>query len=203
MIWHFLLFVVVILAVLGGGSAYMGLRTIALCPSLGLHGAWVWGSLGMAILLFIMAPILQRIPWVGAKSGPMLWLGYSLFSLLTTYFVALLLVDVGQWLLGVLGWNVRAWAVPLALGLTCVACAWGALTALRAAPLREIEAPIAHLPPELDGFKIVHLSDLHISPMMRARALDHVVQLTLAQAPDLIAITGDLADGKPHELRAL
>lgn len=52
-----------------------------------------------------------------------------------------------------------------------------------------------HLPAELDGFTIAHLSDLHVGarywrPQALARAVEQVNRLR----PDLIAITGDFAD---------
>ena len=53
----------------------------------------------------------------------------------------------------------------------------------------------------LDGFSIVQLTDLHIGSLLRADWLKGVVQRTNALAPDLVAVTGDMIDGFPEELK--
>jgi len=47
------------------------------------------------------------------------------------------------------------------------------------------------LAPEFCGFRIVHLSDIHMGDWMNAARLDEVVRLANEQSPDLVAITGD------------
>jgi len=64
----------------------------------------------------------------------------------------------------------------------------------RALALTEEEVMVAGLPPALDGFRIVHLSDLHIGQYLGAAELAAHVQRIDALAPDLICITGDLVD---------
>jgi uncharacterized protein len=82
--------------------------------------------------------------------------------------------------------------VVLALGL--MATGWGVVNALRAPAVREVEVEIAGLPPGLDGFTIVQLSDLHVGLMRRADWLREVVRRTNELSPDLVAVTGDLID---------
>jgi predicted MPP superfamily phosphohydrolase len=60
--------------------------------------------------------------------------------------------------------------------------------------LRRLEARWPDLPPALDGLRIVQLSDLHVGPQTSRRLLARVAQLTRAEAPDLIAVTGDQVD---------
>ena len=45
------------------------------------------------------------------------------------------------------------------------------------------------------GFKIVHLSDIHIGPVLDGRFVDHLVESTNKLRPDLVCITGDVVDG--------
>jgi len=47
------------------------------------------------------------------------------------------------------------------------------------------------LAPEFCGYRIVHLSDIHMGDWMNAARLHDVVRLANEQSPDLIAITGD------------
>lgn len=47
------------------------------------------------------------------------------------------------------------------------------------------------LPQALDGFRIVHLSDLHYGPMVDPRHLQRAIGIANELRPDLIALTGD------------
>jgi hypothetical protein len=59
----------------------------------------------------------------------------------------------------------------------------------------ELAVPLARLPRELSGFRIVHLTDLHVGPILQERFVETVVEETNASRPDLIVVTGDLVDG--------
>jgi predicted MPP superfamily phosphohydrolase len=51
--------------------------------------------------------------------------------------------------------------------------------------------PIAGLPPAFAGFRIAQLSDFHCSRQVTPAYLGEAVELTLAQDPDLVVLTGD------------
>src|SRR5882724_8346733 len=53
------------------------------------------------------------------------------------------------------------------------------------------EIYLRRLPQALDGFRIVHLSDLHYGPMVEPRHLDRAISIANDLNPDLIALTGD------------
>ncbi len=58
---------------------------------------------------------------------------------------------------------------------------------------REVELPVAGLPAELDGFRLLHVSDLHLGTLsLGGVALDRAVAWVGEVRPDLVAITGDL-----------
>lgn len=61
--------------------------------------------------------------------------------------------------------------------------------------VRDIEIKLAQLPPELDGFRLVQLTDLHASRLFQRPWMEAVVARTNALDPDLIVITGVLVDG--------
>jgi uncharacterized protein len=65
----------------------------------------------------------------------------------------------------------------------------------------DVEVPLAKLPRALDGFTIVQLSDLHTGMTIDRAFVQRVVDRTNALSPDLIALTGDLVDGKVADLR--
>jgi uncharacterized protein len=58
---------------------------------------------------------------------------------------------------------------------------------------RVLPCPVPELPPELEGVRIVHLSDFHLGvPSRGRRAVRVAVAWAAARRPDLIAVTGDL-----------
>jgi predicted MPP superfamily phosphohydrolase len=59
--------------------------------------------------------------------------------------------------------------------------------------LRSVAVALPGLPPELDGVRIVHLSDFHLGVPSRASlAVERAVEWTCARDPDLVCISGDL-----------
>ena len=63
------------------------------------------------------------------------------------------------------------------------------------------------MPPELDGLRIAHLSDLHLGvPSRGRRAVQDAVDWVLERKPDLVCVTGDLVSrrsGMPELERLL
>ena len=60
----------------------------------------------------------------------------------------------------------------------------------------DVEIKLAKLPRALDGFSIVQLSDLHVGPTIDRAFVQSVVDLANGLKPDLVALTGDIVDGK-------
>lgn len=57
----------------------------------------------------------------------------------------------------------------------------------------ERDAPIRGLPPELDGFRVLHVSDFHLGTVsLNGRALRKAVDWGAGRELDLVAVTGDL-----------
>ena len=87
-------------------------------------------------------------------------------------------------------------AVRYAMGGAALALsAFGVSQAIIVPPLKDVEITIAGLEPEFDGYRIVQLTDLHISRLFPAAWAGSVVDKTNALDADLIVITGDLIDG--------
>ena len=88
------------------------------------------------------------------------------------------------------------------LGVSAGLSVLGLREALRGPRVREVRVPVPGLAPELEGLRIAHISDLHVGPTIRRGHVERVVARTLAAKPDLIAFTGDIADGTPESLAA-
>ncbi|MCP4538749.1 MAG: metallophosphoesterase [Chloroflexi bacterium] len=57
--------------------------------------------------------------------------------------------------------------------------------------VRRVDVSIPGLPPALDGLKIGQLCDMHRGPLMPRSRIERAVALIVAEAPDLVALTGD------------
>jgi len=58
--------------------------------------------------------------------------------------------------------------------------------------VREIDLPVPGLPPDLEGLRILQLSDIHLSPFLSESQLARVIDATAGLHPHLAVITGDL-----------
>ena len=133
------------------------------------------------------------------------WLGFAFqafFLLLTVDLVRL----IGGYVLALAGMNLlsddpgaslHAWRLTAVLAIGTVVLVtgfaiWWGLTRLA---IRRLQIPLARLPKSMDGFTILHLSDLHLDLVHGRDWLAKVVEKANALEPDLIAITGDLAEG--------
>ena len=81
-------------------------------------------------------------------------------------------------------------ALLLALGV-----AYGVAQAVRVPDVKRIEVRIPNLPAALDGYRMVHLTDLHASRILERAWMQGVVDKALALDPNVFVLTGDLADG--------
>jgi predicted MPP superfamily phosphohydrolase len=66
--------------------------------------------------------------------------------------------------------------------------------------VREVEIPIAHLPPALDGLRITQLSDIHIGAYMPVRQVRRAVGMANELTGDLTVVTGDFVTGRSDPL---
>lgn len=87
------------------------------------------------------------------------------------------------------------------LGLAGLLLGYGVYQARRKPRVVDVAIPLQHLPEELHGFRIVQLSDLHVGETIRREFVEAVVAQVQQLAPDMIAFTGDLADGLVSNLR--
>jgi len=68
--------------------------------------------------------------------------------------------------------------------------------------VNRIEMTIPGLPRALTGLRIAQLSDFHYGPHIPPGYLEDAIERTLADAPDVIALTGDFIDRGPEHVRA-
>jgi uncharacterized protein len=83
-----------------------------------------------------------------------------------------------------------------ATGLSAV----GFVEARRVPRVVEVEVAIQDLHPDLEGLRIVQLTDVHVGPTIRGTWLRQVVDVANSLEPDLVALTGDFVDGFVEDL---
>ncbi len=86
--------------------------------------------------------------------------------------------------------------------VAAVVAAIGVQQAVRVPPLRDIEIGIPGLAPQFDGYRMLHLTDLHISRLFPTAWARAVVERANDLGADLIVVTGDLIDGSLASRRA-
>lgn len=134
--------------------------------------------------------------FVRATLGPP-WFAWSCFAILYSAFALLL----------ALAWlplrrrmsfaRFARWPSRIVLWATLIAGVAGVWNAL--VPLRIERVPIAieALPPELEGFRVALISDLHTGLYSRRSRLETIFATAAAQKPDVILLAGDNVDDDP------
>lgn len=92
---------------------------------------------------------------------------------------------------------------PLKAGMAALALVlgvWGVWQAVRVPDIHTVELRLPNLPPALDGFSIVQLTDTHVGPRQKREWLQQVVDRTNSVSPDLVVLTGDHIDGTVEAL---
>ena len=143
-------------------------------------------------LMWLFLPILNaRTDFsrlVRAVLGPP-WFAWLAFVFVYTMFIGLAWV-VGRRHLRAIS-RAFLWTTLVAL----VAGVYGALVPLR---VERVAVTLRDLPPELDGFQIVELADLHVGLFTRPSRLDKIFFTAARLHPDVIVLAGDLIDDDPH-----
>lgn len=67
--------------------------------------------------------------------------------------------------------------------------------AVKVPAVKNVTVNISGLPSAFEGYRLVQLTDLHASTLLRGKRMAEIVKKTNALHPDLITITGDIADG--------
>ncbi|MEM7263751.1 MAG: metallophosphoesterase [Planctomycetota bacterium] len=65
----------------------------------------------------------------------------------------------------------------------------------------ELEVELSELPPQLDGFRLAFISDVHAGSYLHQPELDQIVERVAAWRPDLVALGGDLLNSRLEELQ--
>jgi uncharacterized protein len=157
-----------------------------------------WGAV-LALALLVLLPLWALLRGFGGKAYPSA--AIRLWVLRPFWYAQLFLplLAIGG-ILGVLvglPFGIRQlagrWTVAAVAGILFVASLWGYLGTRRLVA-KALDVSFPRLPEELEGMRIVQLSDLHVGPQTSRRHLARIVAAVRASQPDLIVLTGDQVD---------
>jgi uncharacterized protein len=209
----FFIFLAVALSLIGGMHYYIWARLIR-DPHLPLPWARVLTFAVIALGIAMPATLLASRLLHGSALRPAIWVAFVWMGVGFLLVAFLGIADLGRLVAFVIA-RLRGSIDPdperrLLLARTLAAGVGGVVAGLSAAgvhsaldgvQIKELEVKLRGLPPELAGFRLVQISDVHVGPLLRRDWVAHVVEQIRALAPDLVAITGDLVDGRVHEIR--
>jgi predicted MPP superfamily phosphohydrolase len=89
----------------------------------------------------------------------------------------------------------------VATGAAAATLGWSLLAEPRWFDVTRRTFPVRGLHPELDGFRLVQLTDIHLGPFLSLGYVESVVRAANALGPDLIALTGDYVHDSPAYVR--
>ncbi len=169
----------------------------------------------------IVTIVLRRYDVGGAAVNALAWVGYLGAGFLSFLFTFLVIRDISLIPMALKSAlltpsdrpNASDLAVSesrrrfLAYGMnggitTAAALASGyAIAEARDVPeVKEVDVAVTGLPADLDGFRIVQLTDIHVGPTIRRPFVDGVVESVNRLDADIAAVTGDLVDGSVRRL---
>lgn len=171
----------------------------------------VLGGVLIASALLIPLGLMARRLAAPPLADRLSWAGLLCMGLFSSLMVLTLLRDAASavlwglhWLapdaLALAGWRgASAQAVPLLGGLATLLGFWNAR---RTAAVVRVEVPIQDLPAAWHGFTVAQISDIHVGPTIGRHYLRRIVERVNTLGADVVAITGDLVDGRVSELAA-
>src|SRR3990172_3257547 len=187
---------------------YTGTKAGNLLPA---HSSLAWI---LSIVLFALMVGWQFVYRLEIQSAESYWFrflawGGSLsLGLWTTFMLFSIPVDIVYLFLSVLQ-NFGAseinpihsrWMSLGLFGFSAGIVGLGFIETITGPKVKEVSVPIPDLPEQLYGIRIAQITDLHIGPTIRRGYVEQVVRQVMELEPDLIAVTGDLADGTPEAL---
>lgn len=183
---------------------YIGLRLLPPLP-VGPAG-YVIGALALlASCLLMPLALLARVRRDEEGSDRLAWIGLTTMGLFSSLSVFTVLRDVVLLLarvfvsLSELALVERITAIAT-ITMAVLATVIGLFNARRRATVVDVEVPVANLPPELHGFSIAQISDVHVGPTIKQKYVDAIVEAVNGLDADVIAVTGDVVDGSVRQL---
>jgi len=223
---RFFLFFIIVAAILALGYGYIGWRLIV--PA-NFKSPWkliAWATLILLLLIPLVTFILQINKFENSWMDTLSWISYVSLGFISLLFTTLVIRDL-IWLIA--GASKKAFSfardaigssnrtvMPAdperrrfliqsmnvgILGISGALTGYGVYEARRRPAIVQVMVPIADLPDDLEGFRIIQITDIHAGLTVERKFVETVVEQANELSPDIIAFTGDLVDGSVQKLR--
>ena len=198
------MFFLIVLSVFGGAHALIGFRLATLLQPTPLWRTILWSSLAALMAVSIGGMVLART----AVPGPwwaelVVRIGFAWMGFVLLFFAASLagavVSGVGHFLPKSLADGIRSIGIGF-FAIALLGGIWGLVSAARAPRIHEIELRLAGLPRAFDGYRIAHITDTHIGPILRRGWTESLATRVDSAKADLVVHTGDLVDGSLDRL---
>lgn len=204
MSYRFAIFLSILMAILLTAGLYLGLRVTSAYPT--LNSALVWFFIYAVVILQISGPIFYRIvPDRTNRFFVARWIMFTCMGIASCLLMYMLITDavilITRLFAPSLSPHLSQLGVGTTLSLVVITNAVGATQVARGPSIYHVTIPLPDSHAELDGLKIAQISDLHVGPTIGRSYAEKVVTLVNQERPDIIALTGDLVDGTPSQLR--
>jgi predicted MPP superfamily phosphohydrolase len=218
MFWSWVIWIFIMVSVLGLGFFYINTRLIA---QMDLSPTWnLAAQVCLAAMFLIPVGSMFLFRYMERWDDTWAWIVYVGLGFLSLLFTALFIRDIG--LLGVKGFEfvISFFSSPArttldesrreflfqttnlaVLGVASALTAYGVYQARRKPGIVNLTIPIQRLPEAFEGFRIVQITDIHAGLTVKRDWIETVARQVQELKPDLIAFTGDLADGSVAHLR--
>lgn len=219
----FFLWYLIASLILGIGFGYLGWRLISTSriPKRWKQIGWVT-VIGLFLLLTIS--IILQTNAIQEESGTVAWITYVTLGLGSSLLTLVVLRDILMVARKGWEWVALLWkrvakteesqpvdegrrqlllnTVNLGIiGIAATFTAYGIYEARRRPAVLTVDIPLPNLHPDLEGFRIVQLTDIHAGLTIRKGFVETIAEMTDELKGDLIAFTGDLVDGTVPHLR--
>ncbi len=217
MIGQWIFWIGVLLTLWGGGFYFVSKRLIG---TMNWPNAWKTAArlvlLGMIVHSIMTMFLLRYMEKLGSAWAWVTVVGMGFLSLVFTFLAVrdtLWLSAKGiDWLVSllrssepVLNASRREFLLQATnlgiLGGASVLTAFGVYNARRSPGIVNLEIPIKNLPDAFIGFRIVQITDIHAGLTVKRDWVETIAKQVMDLTPDLIAFTGDMADGTVPHLR--
>ena len=179
-------------------------RRLAAAPDLPTRWRRVVAALlALGVVVFVVGAALLR-RGDPAPVRPVVWVAMTSIAValyLTLGLALLALVALVLRLRGRTDTRLRVLRVgtPAVVALALAVTGYGVVAATRPSVRTTLVASAA-LPAAYDGLRVVLVTDLHVGALHDASWTRRVVDLVMAQDPDLVLLGGDLVDGRPEDV---
>jgi predicted MPP superfamily phosphohydrolase len=184
-------------------QSYVVVRMVRRFPS---GRPWI-GILGVAAVLWVALSFLFCLPHIYRRwplSGPLAWIRAAGMLWAMALVGGVVIERATAWLLG---WHTtrrprgRSAAVDLdrrhalrlaAVSMPAAVLGYGAILERRTFRLREVDIRIPGLAHDLDGLRLVQITDIHMSPFFSAQDLEYAIGIANETKAHVALMTGDL-----------